>query len=45
VPCLVQELMQDARAAKEYRDELDAVSERAERVDKLEMYVCMYVYF
>ena len=35
----VQELTQDARAAKAYRDELDAVRERAERVDKLEMEV------
>ena len=34
--------MQDARAAKAYRDELDAVRERAERVDKLEMEVQRY---
>ncbi|GLH04901.1 Protein hook [Gryllus bimaculatus] len=38
----VQELMQDARAAKAYRDELDAVRERAERVDKLEVEVQRY---
>ncbi|KAJ4427776.1 hypothetical protein ANN_25429 [Periplaneta americana] len=38
----VQELMQDARAAKAYRDELDAVRERAERVDKLETEVQRY---
>lgn len=38
----VQELMQDARAAKAYRDELDAVRERAERVDKLEIEVQRY---
>ncbi|XP_068086065.1 girdin [Anabrus simplex] len=38
----VQELMQDARAAKAYRDELDAVRERAERVDKLESEVQRY---
>ena len=34
--------MQDARAAKAYRDELDAVRERAERVDKLELEVQRY---
>jgi uncharacterized protein YlxW (UPF0749 family) len=34
--------MQDARAAKAYRDELDAVRERAERVDKLEQEVQRY---
>ncbi|KDR17251.1 girdin isoform X2 [Zootermopsis nevadensis] len=38
----VQELMQDARAAKAYRDELDAVRERAERVDKLELEIQRY---
>ncbi|XP_023727348.1 girdin isoform X2 [Cryptotermes secundus] len=38
----VQELMQDARAAKAYRDELDAVRERAERVEKLELEVQRY---
>ena len=30
------ELCQDARAAKTYRDELDVLRERAEKVDKLE---------
>lgn len=34
--------MQDARAAKAYRDELDAVRERAERVDKLELEIQRY---
>ncbi|XP_049806534.1 protein Daple isoform X2 [Schistocerca nitens] len=38
----IQELVQDARAAKVYRDELDAVRERAERVDKLEQEVQRY---
>nr|CAD7404869.1 unnamed protein product [Timema cristinae] len=38
----VQELMQDARAAKALRDELDVMRERAERVDKLESEVQRY---
>lgn len=34
--------MQEARSAKLYRDELDAIRERAERVDKLESEVQRY---
>ncbi|XP_043277074.1 girdin isoform X2 [Venturia canescens] len=37
-----QELMHEARTAKSYRDELDAVNERAERADRLEMEVARY---
>ncbi|XP_032664261.1 girdin [Odontomachus brunneus] len=37
-----QELMHEARAAKSYRDELDAVIERAERADRLEIEVSRY---
>ncbi|XP_034943771.1 girdin [Chelonus insularis] len=37
-----QELMHEARTAKSYRDELDAVMERAERADRLEMEVARY---
>lgn len=37
-----QELMHEARTAKSYRDELDAVMERAERADRLEMEVTRY---
>ncbi|XP_023290740.1 girdin isoform X2 [Orussus abietinus] len=37
-----QELMHEARTAKSYRDELDAVIERAERADRLEMEVSRY---
>ncbi|XP_014471208.1 PREDICTED: girdin isoform X2 [Dinoponera quadriceps] len=37
-----QELMHEARAAKSYRDELDAVIERAERADRLEIEVARY---
>ncbi|XP_076028597.1 protein girdin isoform X5 [Oratosquilla oratoria] len=36
------ELVQDARAAKAYRDELDILRERATRVDKLEAEVSKY---
>lgn len=38
----LQEVTQDARAAKAYRDELDACRERAERVDKLETEIQRY---
>ncbi|KAK3922874.1 Protein Daple [Frankliniella fusca] len=38
----IQDLMQEARSAKLYRDELDAIRERAERVDKLELEVQRY---
>ncbi|XP_051166692.1 girdin [Leptopilina boulardi] len=37
-----QELVLEARTAKSYRDELDAVIERAERADRLEMEVARY---
>ncbi|XP_066586200.1 girdin [Prorops nasuta] len=37
-----QELMHEARTAKSYRDELDAVIERADRADRLEMEVARY---
>ncbi|XP_011298631.1 girdin [Fopius arisanus] len=37
-----QELMHEARTAKSYRDELDAVMERAERADRLESEVARY---
>lgn len=37
-----QELMHEARTAKSYRDELDAVIERAERADRLEIEVTRY---
>ncbi|KAG7203145.1 hypothetical protein KM043_010265 [Ampulex compressa] len=37
-----QELMHEARTAKSYRDELDAVIERAERADLLEIEVARY---
>ncbi|XP_046424921.1 girdin isoform X1 [Neodiprion fabricii] len=37
-----QELMHEARTAKSYRDELDAVIERAERADRLEIEVARY---
>ena len=36
------ELCQDARAAKTYRDELDVLRERAEKVDKLEAELLRY---
>ena len=36
------ELCQDARAAKTYRDELDVLRERAEKVDKLEAEILRY---
>jgi len=36
------ELCQDARAAKTYRDELDVLRERAEKVDKLEAELLKY---
>merc|ERR1711915_528966 len=36
------ELCQDARAAKTYRDELDVLRERAEKVDKLEGEILRY---
>ncbi|KAK9297248.1 hypothetical protein QLX08_008977 [Tetragonisca angustula] len=37
-----QELMHEARTAKSYRDELDAVIERADRADRLELEVVRY---
>ncbi|XP_011637432.1 girdin isoform X1 [Pogonomyrmex barbatus] len=37
-----QELMHEARTAKSYRDELDAVIERADRADRLEIEVTRY---
>lgn len=37
-----QELMHEARTAKSYRDELDAVMERADRADRLELEVVRY---
>lgn len=37
-----QELMHEARTAKSYRDELDAVIERADRADRLEIEVARY---
>ncbi|KOC65805.1 Girdin [Habropoda laboriosa] len=37
-----QELMHEARTAKSYRDELDAVVERADRADRLELEVVRY---
>ncbi|XP_016840848.1 daple-like protein [Nasonia vitripennis] len=37
-----QELLLEARAAKSYRDELDAAIERAERADRLEAEVARY---
>ncbi|XP_017886714.1 girdin isoform X3 [Ceratina calcarata] len=37
-----QELMHEARTAKSYRDELDAVIERADRADRLELEVGRY---
>ncbi|RLU18432.1 hypothetical protein DMN91_008789 [Ooceraea biroi] len=37
-----QELMHEARTAKSYRDELDAVIERADRADRLEIEVSRY---
>ncbi|XP_015585133.1 girdin [Cephus cinctus] len=37
-----QELIHEARTAKSYRDELDAVIEKAERADRLEMEVARY---
>lgn len=37
-----QELIHEARIAKSYRDELDAVMERAERADRLELEVSRY---
>ncbi|KAG8041958.1 hypothetical protein G9C98_007262 [Cotesia typhae] len=37
-----QELMHEARAVKTYRDELDAMMQKAERVDKLEAQVLRY---
>lgn len=38
----MQELKQQARAGKAYRDEVDALRERAERCDKLEAEVTRY---
>lgn len=35
-------LLSDARSARMYRDELDALREKAIRVDKLESEVCRY---
>ncbi|XP_076638848.1 protein girdin isoform X2 [Colletes latitarsis] len=37
-----QDLMHEARTAKSYRDELDAVIERADRADRLELEVVRY---
>jgi hypothetical protein len=37
------ELCQDARAAKTYRDELDVLRERAEKVNKLEAELLRYI--
>ena len=36
-------MCQDARAAKTYRDELDVLRERAEKVDKLEAELLRYI--
>ena len=37
------ELCQDARAAKTYRDKLDVLRERAEKVNKLEAELLRYI--
>lgn len=36
------QLLSDARSARAYRDELDALREKAIRVDKLESELCRY---
>ena len=41
-PLQSQQLLSDARSARAYRDELDALREKAIRVDKLESEVCRY---